>query len=359
MLDDVNRTGTGRYTYNLVRELVKKDVDSYYSLGEFYEEGLFHKSKQIQIDIPHSSVEYANKLLALNGQMHDLDLLYSPFFPIPERRAFKGVLTVLDVIQLRFPELFVNNTLFDRYIRSSIKTVDHVIAISQATKNDIMEFFNVEDEKISVIYPGIDPIFEKVISNTGQDTAILNKYKINMPYILSVCTIEPRKNLSRTLAAYELVRKRTKEKMALVLVGGLGWDYQKLLQELQQFEFKEDIIMTGFAPDEELPALYRNAEVFVYPSLFEGFGLPILEAMACGVPVVTSFNSSLPEVGGDAVVYCNPYEAESIAEAIISVVLSPTKRQELIALGHSRAKLFTYKDAATRTHELFQSILQP
>lgn len=359
ILNNAFKTGIGRYSYNLFNQLLNYSDEKYYLVGDINEKK-FSKANRIDIDLPNSNNDLANKILSLMGYVYELDVLHSPYFPIPKRRTFKGILTIHDLIPLRKPEWFANRNVYNFFniqIRDSVKYVDHIIADSQATKNDIIDLFAVDENKISVVYLGIDQSFIDILPNQ-EDKSILKKYNIDLNYILSVCTVEPRKNIYRTLKAYEIFRKRYKEKIKLVLVGKLGWKYESLLQAIKESKFSDDIIITGYVLDEDLPILYRNAEVFMYPSLYEGFGLPVLESMTCETPVITSNISSLSEVGGDSVMYCDPYDIESIVCAIEEVLTKPSLQKELREKGKNRSQLFSWKKAAEQTRQIYLDSLK-
>ena len=323
-------SGIEKYTISLVNELIRQNHNEQFHL--IGNSALLNEkpSSFIQESITTSSkVEEANKVLALKGFLSNWDIYFSPYQPIPERRTYKGVITVHDCIPLRYPDFFPKGTYthFDVYLRRSLNSIDHVIADSHSTKKDVVDFYNVDESKISVIHlAGMSDNLNKIILKKKDE--VINKYGINSPYMLSVCTIEPRKNLIRTLKSFEIIRSRRKKKIKLVLVGSLGWGYSELMKLIHENDYKDDIILTGYVPEEDLPVLYKNAELFLYPSLFEGFGLPVLEAMGYGTPVVTSNISSLPEVGGGAVEYCDPYDTESITHAIEEVILSNGRQTE-------------------------------
>lgn len=361
ILDNVNITGLGRYALNLSEELIKIKEEEYYLIGNFNRLEL-EKANKILIEFPYGDIESANKLLALTGFLEDLDMIFSPFYPIPERRAFKGIVTIHDLIPLRLPDLFANTGIYnfyDKYMRECAKHVDHIIAVSNSTKQDIIELYEVEEEKISVVHlsGNLKQYYLNGEAESIEKQEVLVKYGITRPYILSLCTLEPRKNLIRLLRAYEIIRSKLKENVQLVFVGGLGWKYEELLKEIDKNQFKNSIIITGYVPDEDLPFLYSNAEVFVYPSFYEGFGLPVLEAMGFGTPVVTSNVSSLPEVGGDAALYCNPYDVESIAYGIEQILMSTTLQKQLREKGLQRSKLFSWEKTAQQTREVFLKCL--
>ncbi|WP_313996886.1 glycosyltransferase family 1 protein [uncultured Paenibacillus sp.] len=359
ILDNGNRAGLGRYAYNVTKEVLSLNSDSYELIGSFTDP-LLDQANRYRIDLPHHDLDYANQILSLIGRVNDYRVLFSPFYPIPERRTFAGVLTVLDLIPLKLPEIFQHTFIYefyDKFIRHSVKHANHILAISQCTKNDIVDLFGVDESRITVTFLAADPLFLENRHKMPTDVTILGNYNIAVPYILSVCTIEPRKNLKRTLQAYELLRSRIRQRIGLVLVGGLAWKSNELVEEIRASEYADDIVITGYVKDEELPVLYRNAEMFVYPSLYEGFGLPVLEAMACGVPTVTSNISSMPEVGGDAAVYCDPYEIDSIAEALEKVLCDPTLRTNLAKRSVERANSITWNKTAVKTREALEAFL--
>lgn len=363
ILNNKHKTGIEQYTYQLFTHLLKYNDDNYYMIGDILDEK-FKKLKSIDIDfdLPMSNNDFSNKMLCLMGFLSDLDLVHSTYFPIPKNRTFKAVLTVHDLIPIRNPEWFPNKRVYDFMnidIRQAVKYADHIIASSEATKKDIIEFFSTDEKKISVVYCGCDHVLlgdNTIDKKTEND--ILKKYNIEKDYILSVCTIEPRKNIERVLQAYQIIRDKFKTKVQLVLVGKLGWHYEKLMQIIKESKYSDDIIFTGYVSDNELPIIFKNAEVFIYASLFEGFGIPVAEAMACGTAVITSDTSSLPEVGGDAVLYCNPYDIESIAYSIEKILTKPSLKNELREKGMTRASMLTWDKTAKKTRDVYLKCLK-
>ncbi|VBB05515.1 glycosyl transferases group 1 [Lucifera butyrica] len=354
-----NYSGIPRYAYNVAKELNSFQNEDYLFIGEFQSLEV-PETKRLYLDLPASDSDLANKLLAFKGEAAKLDLLFSPYYPLPSKRLFKGVQVIHDLIPLKFPELCGNSTatydFFNKGIRVSAQYCDHIIADSYATKGDIIDFFDIDESKISVVH--LAPLIVNHALKNSINQSVLDQYGIKGPYILSVCTIEPRKNLRRVLKAYEILRQRHKEKLHMVLVGGLGWKYQELLKEITTNQYHEDIIMTGFVPDEDLGVLYKNAQAFVYASIYEGFGLPVLEAMALGAPVVTSQTSSLPEVAGNAAIYCDPLDIESIAFAMEQMIISPQIQQQYIREGLKRASAFSWKRTAEETRRIFLMCLE-
>ena len=288
-----------------------------------------------------------------SGANRNLDIFLSFYYPVPRYRSFPAVLFIHDLIPVRFAETLGNirqTRLFER-IRSSAEFCERIFTISQASKRDIVELWGLPEEKIEVVLLAAGEDF-KPASELGVEqenlkaNSTLQRYKISTPYLLSVCTLEPRKNLQQLLKAYERVRAGNKERLQLVLTGRLGWQYEELLRQLGNSPYNRDIVLTGFVPDRALADLYRGATAFAFPSLYEGFGLPILEAMSCGVPVMASNVSSMPEVGGDCICYCDPYSVESMVQALETVLFDEGKRRFMAAAEIERARQFSWASAA-------------
>ena len=260
---------------------------------------------------------------------------------------------VNDLIPVRFEAAFGSPSqtrLFER-IRRSAESCERILTISRASKRDIVELWGIPEDTVDVVPLAVDDGFSPDAERREGDDALLRRLKIEPPYVLSVCTIEPRKNLDRLLQAYELIRARGSGPLRLVLTGDLGWRCDGFLRRLAESSCERDIVMTGYLPDSELAALYRNAALFAFPSLYEGFGLPILEAMSCGAPVVTSSVSSMPEVGGDCACYCDPAGVESIAGAMEAVLCDERKRRDMSVRGIERAQGFRWSATAAMVRE--------
>ncbi|MBI5348792.1 MAG: glycosyltransferase family 4 protein [Chloroflexi bacterium] len=273
-----------------------------------------------------------------------IDLYHAPDFTLPPTRA-RSLLTVHDLSFARDPDSAAP-TLRDYLnvvVPRSVKRATHIVAVSQATKNDLVELYNTPQEKISVIYEGVDEKFKPT-----SDKAKIEKYGVGVkPYIFSVSTIQPRKNFKRLIQAFA----QLPNDFELVIAGGKGWLYDDIFAEAEKF--KGRVRFLGFVPDDDLPALYSHAAMFAYPSLYEGFGLPLLEAMACGTPTLASNVSCLPEVAADAAVTVSPYDVDSIAEGLKHTLAN---RDELIKKGFARASQFKWATAARQLIDLYESL---
>jgi len=345
------QAGIPRMMKNILKELMLSATEQYIAMGL---SPLCPFAGQLPGEIPLSSAKsmWSDQLLLAVGTSHKIDVLLSFYHPIPARRSFSGAIFIHDLIPVRFAKQFgcpEQTVLFER-IRSSAQSCQRILTNSSASKQDIVELWGIDDEKIAVAPLAIDDSLKDVVENyeewRQEADKVLQQHKIDAPYILSVCTIEPRKNLPRLLQAYEQIRTRRKERIQLILVGGLGWRYEEFLQRLESSQYRGDIVMTGYVADWELAVLYRNATVFAYPSLYEGFGLPILEAMGCGAPVVTSAVSSMPEVGGDCACYCDPYNVESIIQALETVLFDRQRQRIMSSAGLKRAAQFNWATTA-------------
>ncbi len=285
-----------------------------------------------------------------------LDLFYSPDFVLPPTRSTtRTLLTVHDLSFLRYPEAFVPALCryLEQVVPRSVARADLVLADSAHTRADLVTLLGTPAHKVRVLYSGVDARFCPQ-SEEGERQRLQTCYGVGeQPYILTVGTIQPRKNYPRLIQAFG----RLDVEAQLVIAGAPGWLYQDTLTEAEKHGDRVRIL--GFVNDEDLPALYRNAALFVFPSLYEGFGLPVLEAMACAVPVVCSNASSLPEVAGHAALMVDPLNTDALAQAMALALTDTDLRREMIARGLTQAAQFTWKRAAIQLRETFDLLLTP
>lgn len=286
------------------------------------------------------------------------DVLWMPVHNVPilRRKSLKVVVTIHDLAFKIFPNYFPKKDLkkLNRLSDLAIKNADKLIAISQTTKNDILRFYpKVKPEKIVVINHGFDTeLFSKKI-NIFESQLILSKFNSpaggqNVKYLLYVGAIQPRKNLEVLIEAFEKSKKLQPE-LKLILAGAPAWQAEKTLAKIATSKFKQDIIVTGTLPFSELPILYQNALAFVFPSLYEGFGIPVLEAFASGAPAIVAKNSSLVEVAGDSALFFETGNAEDLAKQLAKIITDKELRVELIAKGRKRANEFSWEKCARQT----------
>ncbi len=289
------------------------------------------------------------------------DLFHTPHYVLPPLTPCKAVVTIHDCIHLRFPQ-YLRNRFAYAYARSFLWAATHqshrVITVSEASKRDILEYFNVPASKIDVIYNGIDerfgdpPIAEDV-------ERVRERYQLDGPFILYAGNIKPHKNLGRLIEAFHILRSTDPafETVKLVIIGDEIAKYAALRHAVHRYKLHKHVRFFGFVPARTLAILYRLADLFVFPSLYEGFGLPPLEAMASGTPVVTSNVSSLPEVVGDAAVLIDPLRPDEIADAMRRVLSDSQLRCDLRDRGFKRARHFSWERSIKRVHEIYGEVL--
>lgn len=349
-------TGIGRVTYDTLSELLSIDNENRYFL---IDANGFHDLKIPSIydnDWTLQGCLYEETLLP-NLFLNKIDVLYSFFPAINVDFPCKKILTVHDVIPMIYPQWNTVYEYFDGPLRKSIVEADKIIAMSESTKRDIVKYYNVDEGKIEVIYSGIQPSIAKVDKFTNVD--LKEMFGIKGRYIISVCTVEPRKNLQGLIEAFLDYKKKSNiDDIQLVLTGRIGWGTEIIDYVLKNDQNHEDIVFTDYVSSEILSILFKQATAVAYVSFYEGFGLPILEGMAAGKAVISSNTSSMPEVGGDAVEYCNPYDKNSIVSSISKVLENDDYRELLEKKAKIRAELFSYKKTARQVYELLQEVVQ-
>jgi glycosyltransferase involved in cell wall biosynthesis len=350
--------GVGRYTRELVSNLLKVDQKNQYilfgnSLRQYHTLRNFINSlkpntsnlKPKSYPIPPTIVGllFNRARLSIDPFIGEVDVFHSSDWTQPKTKA-KKVTTVHDLAPIKFPDQHHPKIVevHKRRLELVKREVDQVIAVSQNTKKDLIEILKIPDGKITVIYEAASDNFKP--RNEEEIEKVKNKFGIKKEYILTVATGGARKNLPRLFEAYDLIKKDFD--LGLVAVG-----------EAQEGE-KEGIIKTGFLEDSDLAALYSGAKVFVFPSIYEGFGLPVIEAMACGAPVICSNTSSLPEVGGEVAIYADPDSTENIIEGIRKVLRFHGLDYETIKeKSRKQAKKFSWEKAAKETLKVYTEVL--
>jgi glycosyltransferase involved in cell wall biosynthesis len=251
---------------------------------------------------------------------------------------------IYDLIPLRLPALFPDHAMFREQIRRVCERSSALIAISDCTKRDLIDLMDIEPDRVHVVYPGRLQDVQR--PSPDQVAAVMERYAITGAYILYVGSMGPHKNVATLLRAYEQARQANRLSASLVLAGGTEWG-GKTLDLLESLSVKQDVIVTGFVPDEELPALYTGADLFVFPSLYEGFGLPVLEAMAYGKAIVVSRGGALPEVAGSAGISVDPDDVDAFAEAIAHVLEDTRRRESMEQASLAQAEKFSWEASAT------------
>ena len=354
--------GIGTYVRNLLRQLAlldketdyvllcrREDADFAETLGENFKAlteraGQYSVTEQISVPIhvgrtaPH--------------------LFHTPHYVLPALTPCRSIVTIHDCIHLLFPQ-YLRNRMAHIYARTMYWTAVHrasrILTVSEASKRDILRFFDVPQERVTVIPNAIDQAFYENPPEEEIDR-VRERYQLHDRFLMYAGNVKPHKNLERLIEAFGLLRHRGFENLKLLITGSEISRYATLRRAVHRHNLHQYVRFLGFQSQTTLAALYRLADVFVFPSLYEGFGLPPLEAMACGTPVVVSNVSSLPEVVGDAAIQVNPYDAGAIADGIHLVLSDAEVRRKLVAKGLTRSRLFSWQESAIRMHEIYQEV---
>ncbi|MBI3363705.1 MAG: glycosyltransferase family 4 protein [Ignavibacteriae bacterium] len=381
-------SGIGQYTEHLVRSLVEIDRESEYLLfliepNDAIEAPNLTKVMIVGYERMILNRWWENVLLPRFIELHDIDLYFAPAYALPflprhrklvsllplphnlkkyfneGRKRVTYVVTIHDMISYLHPQYFTPKMQMWQhlFVTNAVKVADHIISDSHTTKQDIMKFFPVEDKKISVIAPWFDQKFAPVT-----DVSLLEKtrqrYSLPKKYILYLGTIEPRKNVAGIVQAYGLLPQRLREEYALVLGGSLGWYTEEILAQIEKTRSQGKIHMLDYVEHRHLTALYTMARAFVFPAFYEGFGLPPLEAMACGTPVITSNVSAIPEVVGDAALMVNPSDTQELSDAIVRLLEDSSLHASLRKRGLERARSFNWRTNAEATLRVFRDTVE-
>ncbi|MEO8505171.1 MAG: glycosyltransferase family 1 protein [Acidobacteriota bacterium] len=357
-LDDF---GIGTYVRNLILGLAKLDTENRYVLfvGNTQMEGLPENFRQITESAPVYSVR---ELYSLSWQILRLrlDLYHATHYVLPAFLPCRAVVTIHDIIHLLFPEFLPNRlALFyaRRMIRRGLMKGSRVIAVSHNTKADIKDYFAIDGKKIRVIYNGVEDVFRKQLPRAEID-AWLAKLGIARPYALFLGNPKPHKNLHNVLRAFARARELRPFEAGLLCVGDRGPTDLKTRQLCDLLGIADRVQFAGHVPQEALPAVYQGSELFLYPTLYEGFGLPVIEAMASGVPVITSNGSALREIAEGFAHLVDPLDVEELALGIARCMTEPELRNALIQLGLRRSGDFRWERAAEKTRDIYLSAIR-
>ena len=355
--------GNESYASNLIEALAQIDSVNDYTLYVTTSEAhdRFHRrwpNFTVRSTLPHTPLIRIPLVLTAELRKNPVDVLHvqftaPPFCPCPV------VVSVHDLSFEHLPHTFNrrSRTQLRLTVRHSVRRATRILTLSEHTKQDIIETYGINPSRVENIPIAAAPHFVPV-TDKKELQRVRHTYGIESNYILSVGSIQPRKNLVRLINAYGLLRKKYQpDKLPkLVLAGKCAWLYDETLRALQETGLKDSVILTGYVPEQDLPALYSGALCFVYPSFFEGFGLPPLEAMQCGVPVIIGNRTSLPEVVGNAGLLFDPFDVDALAAAIENVINNPDLRDELRVKGFARARMFDWKETARRTLAVYEQI---
>lgn len=351
--------GIGTYVRNLITELSRQDDDAEYSLlcAPSDVEAVRALGPRFQPCVVRAGNYTVREQWAVPWALAKsrVDLFHAPHYVVPPLSTAPVVVTIHDCIHLRFPQYLPNRAAL-YYARAMMtmaaRRARRVLTVSQASKDDILHYLKVPADKVEVIHNAID--VRLAGEPTQEDVArVRERFLLTAPFVLYTGNIKPHKNVDRLIEAFSILRQRSAEDVKLLIIGDEISKYPNLRRLVHRFQLHQHVRFLGFVPDATLAVLYRLASVFVFPSLYEGFGLPPLEAMAAGAPVITSNVSSLPEVVGDAAILIDPMDAGAIADAMAQVLRDPRLRDDLIRRGRERVKAFSWKRSVARVRQVY------
>jgi len=365
-MDNRKSSGTASYAQKMIEGLLADPrFDIYLVHYDRVDDPLYKKAKEIimpEIKLPYATRFIRQLLFFWKYRKNKFDIIHwfqprlYPFFWLAP--AKKIVVTVHGAGMVSFPSPFnFPNKIFNFVLMNFNKWIDVIIASSEYGKEEIIQYYRAKSEKVKVTYLGGGEEY-KVVKKLAVQKLVIGKYKISVPFILDVSRLTHHKNVDSLIKAYIVYRDKYKGCEKLVIVGSPLFGYQKTYNLANDSKYKDDIYFIDFVKQEDLNAMYSAAELFVFPSLNEGFGLPVIEAMASGTPVITSNTTSLPEVAGDAAVLIDPLNTRQIAEAMNKVLSDENLKQDLIKRGFERAKEFTWKKTAEETKEIYFKLMK-
>ena len=357
-------TGFGRYVRGLLRHLGQVDRNNdyvVYSNRDYQDPRVFgHRNFQKRL-IPYRPEIYKHLLIPLDIILgrHKIDLFHFPynapslFFPVPY------VVTVHDVSFKHFPEMLSAKDRFSITLqfRLNLHRASQIITVSENSKRDIVEFYGIPEEKIVVIYEGVDKCF-RVMTEESRKEEVSRKYGLPKTFLLYVGTSLPHKNLNTLIRAFSDLKRHFDIPHSLVLAGAQKRRDNATSRLVADLDLESSVKTIGFVSDEDLPVVYNLCDIFVFPSLYEGFGLPILEAMACGVPVLSSNASCLPEIGGDAAIYFAAQDVQHLVRKVRAVLNDSELRLTCIDKGFQRVRQFTWAKTAEKTLQSYESTIE-
>lgn len=355
--------GTRTYTLGLVKHLLRIDKQNEYNLYVTSDNNNIRKffpedNVSFKLIFPRNRIIRIPISLPLRLAIDSVDVFHCQYMGPPYTRK-PYVVMIHDIIHEYRPEFYPKYLCYMMRMLypMSAKRASRILTVSESSKRDIVKYFKVPEEKVVVTYNAAPEDFRPV---TDQDKIrqTLLRYGVTSEYILYVGRLEPRKNISRLISAFHELKKKTKINQKLVIVGMKYFQSETIFETVNELNLEDEVIFTGRVEDADLPDFYSGAKLFVYPTIAEGFGIPPLEAMACGTPVITSNTSSLPEVVGDAGILVNPYNTKDLANAIYKVLSDKTLRGSMKVKGLERVKRFSWENTARRTLEVFQDVYE-
>lgn len=363
-----SKSGIGWYTFNIIKQLNNRE---YNLIGEGFNflsrNDVENELRDINIEtvfcklIPYGIYKRIWNYIPIkyNTLFKSKSDIYHFFnFIVPPKIDGKVIVTVYDMVYKKIPETMTkaNYKRLNKNLKRSVDRADIIITISENSKQEIIEYLNVPESKIRIVPPGVDlNVYNKDYA-VDEMEMIKEKYKLPDRYFLYLGTLEPRKNIEAIVEAFALYKKQNNDNIKLVLAGKKGWMYESIFEKIKNNNIENEVVFTDYVDENDKVLIYKMSEVFLFPSLYEGFGMPVLEAMACGVPVITSNTSSLPEVSGDACILVEPKDVNSMVAAMKSIVLDEEYKNSLIKKGLEQSKKFTWEKSSQKLVKIYKEL---
>ncbi|MFM7437106.1 MAG: glycosyltransferase family 4 protein [Snowella sp.] len=369
-------SGVGVYTFNLIKALDQLQASEDFKLDIYFQPTFknwlsrnFSPNELIQFYSPHclpipvtvtnALIKFPNPLLAyLSRSLDRSDVVHGTDHFVYPNPTSRNIMTIHDLTFVKYPDYVptIVKTYLDR-IKNCLKFTDAIITFSENTKRDLVELLKIDPDKIYVTYQASRYHADYLTEQQIEELKISFSYDFTKPYFLFVSTLEPRKNLIGLIEAFNYLKQNDKIEHQLVLIGQNGWKYQPILQAINQSLYRTEIHYLNYLSDDLVALFYSQAEAFIYPSFYEGFGLPVLEAMTLGAPVITSNSSSLPEITSDSALLINPNDPMELAEAMVSLIGDRVLRDNLIFKGKEQSSKFSWKKTAQATLKVYRSVI--
>lgn len=363
-----NKSGIGVYTYELTKRLQNfRDIEFEGNIFNFLNrndikndiEGLDIKKNTCSL-FPYGVYRRIWRYVPIKYNFlfrRNIDIYQFFNFVIPPNISGKVITTIHDLTYILYPNTMdaSNRKRLEKDMDSTIKRADYIITISESSKKDIIKHLHIDENKIEVIYPGVDETYKRLLSS-DEITAVKNKYNIQGKYLLYLGTLEPRKNIETIIKAYNCFKESDKDNIKLVLAGKKGWLYDSIFKLVEEFGFENDVIFTDYIDDMDKAPLYQGSEMFLFPSLYEGFGMPVIEAMASRIPVITSNSSSLPEAAGKAAIITDPLDYQEISHSIERILNENGLREKMVTEGSKQADKFSWDLSAEKLKNIYYDL---
>ncbi|MFT5874314.1 MAG: glycosyltransferase involved in cell wall biosynthesis [Clostridium sp.] len=363
-----NKSGIGVYTYELTKRLQSfTDIEFEGNIFNFFNRNYIERDicgldikKNICSVFPYAVYRRIWSYVPIKYNFifrRNVDIYQFFNFVIPPNISGKVITTIHDLTYILYPDTMEtsNRKRLEKDMKLTVKRADYIITISESSRKDIIKHLHIDENKIQVIYPGVDEAY-KMVLNGDEITTVKKRYNIDGKYLLYLGTLEPRKNIETIIKAYNLFDKSNNENIELVLAGKKGWLYDSIFKLIKELGIEDKVIFTDYVDEIDKSALYQGAEMFLFPSLYEGFGMPVIEAMASRTPVITSNSSSLPEVAGEAAFIIDPLDYIKMSKYIELILNDNKLREKMISEGINQANKFCWDLSAEKLKNIYYDL---